>query len=1326
MQRSFLPRRLSYSEQSEIRTVANDGLLGFKQPLVILGDAGMGKTRLMNWLGEQPGFRFVTARRLLNDSDARSLLGHDTGLVIDALDEVAAQAEGDAVDHVLRKVSSLGQPRFIVSCRAADWRSATGKVAIGELYDEPPLELYLDPLDSDQAREFLAANARIGAQRSSRIVEGLVQRGFGNWLGNPQTLLMLEPLLEESEPPETTAMLFEQYVERVWNEHNERKAQSALNTSSRDEVLDALGAGFAALILTGKTGLYRGAAANAGQSEIPIAELKAIPHGDAIERFASSRLVKSEGDCLTYQHRRIGEYLGARWLVRHANSPSRRRRLLTMFRSTSGLVPAYLRGLHAWLAWHDEELAQEVVDADPMGVIEYGDADGLSARQGRRLLNSLQALVERNPLFRGWGELRARGLIQASTADEVRKIILDRDRPFSLRLTLVEQLDSVEAVEAFRAELVQILNDERFEIGIRRRAGDLLSDHDPHVEWSSQLEALRERSTSDSIRLAAELITRVGLDKFPDQLIIEIVAADAGLTLCPVPRETNADRAGQFYVLESTLRDDRLEHFLDLLSAFVRPLIATDPGIEFNEFVDFAYELILRRLNGEPVEPRKLWSWVEPYEDHHGFRRETRDRISTWLREHDDVRRGIQAYVLLEREGQKTVWERAWRMIDAIPGLAPTHADAIILLSRLDAADKGDVRWRDLVQMVPHDGEVGADVREAARPFALGDHDSTEWLASLAARAKPEWQVRQEKRALREADERQKRWAEHRKSFGEARNKLRAGDAKALVSPAQAYLGLFSDVEAENGPASRISVWLGEELLADVLAGFRSFLLEDPSKPTAEDIAKSYVHDRHWHAAYIIIAALAEHAKTDPTFESVPKDRLIAGGLELEHQRFRDIDHESLAKSVQTALRNNPRDYERYLRLLVEPGLAARRTHVSGLYSAMRDPPDPDFANTLARDWIVRFPRLAAEPEEELIDRLIRAGDVEFLSAVAARRKRNKLDERRRRNWQAVRLLTNFDEEQNRQHGVGARDPDFLWVLRARFGGGRHRGSAAPLPLPLAAWIVSEFRKSFPSTYHPVGSSTGDTNAWDAADYLRHLINLIGEDVSDDGIELLNRLLEVSDGYSEHLRVVAAEQAAKRADQDHSTPSIAEIAAIVNGGPPRSPSDLQTVVVEELDRIQALVRSDDVDSWTGFYANASALQPNHEEECSNYLINLLRQNGYGLRFDPEPHLAADRQGDIGCSFEGLWIPIEAKGQWHPKLWVAADEQLHGQQASDHRAAGRGIYVVYWFGSRGKPLTRAPAAFQNPASPEELERRLAEHSSAARSGRVVIKVLDVAR
>ncbi|WP_156029709.1 NACHT domain-containing protein [Sphingomonas sp. URHD0057] len=1298
------------------------------QPLVIVGDAGMGKTRLLQWLGDQPGFRFVTARQLLNHPKPRDLLGNAGTLVIDALDEVAGQNDGDAVDFVLRKVGELDRPRFVLSCRVADWRSATGLTAITELYEDSPLELYLDPLDSEQAREFLSGNPKIGAERARQVADQLAARGFSEWLGNPQTLLMLEPLLEDGEPPASTAALFEQYVDRVWKEHSEKKAQTALNASNRDEVLDALGAAFAALILANKTGVYRGSAANARESDLPLAEVAKLPGAAKLDQFAASRLLRIDHDRLSYQHRRIGEYLGAQWLAKRSDTPRKRQRLLSLFRSTNNLVPAHLRGLHAWLAWHDHELANDVFRADPMGVIEYGDADTLTSKQACALLASLERLSERNPRFRGWGEYRARGLVQLSTFAAIRKILADKSRPFNLRMTLIEQLDSAELAAEFSDQLVALLRDESVEYAIRYRSGEVLSKHDTELDWPAEIEALRVGAKADSVRLAAELLAPVGLDKFSDQLIVETLLADAGLTICAIPREKVPDRAARFFIVKRNLPSDRAEGVLDCLSAFATTLIPRDGGIEHNELIDFAYELVLDRLALGPIEPKKLWSWLEPYEELHGYSRDNRDRLSAWLKDHDVERRAIQRYVLLERPGKKTVWERAWRLVDVMPGLAPTHSDAVELLGRLDASKQDNGRWRDLVNIVRHDGEIGAEVRDAAKPFAEGDPDAAKWLAEIATPAKPEWQIRQEQRQARQTRERKKKWAEHRQHFAEHRDAIRAGDANFLLSPAQAYLGLFSDIERDGPPIDRVRLWLGDDLSDDVLVGLDAFLHADISKPTPEEISASYVAGRHWRAAHIIVVALAEHEKAHGNFAGVPVDRLVAGRLELEQHGFGRIDGSQLPAQLDAALRATPGAYERYLRLLVEPSLRSRRTYVPGLYQVMRTPLDSGLADSLASEWLSVFPRVAGEVEEELIDRLIRAGEFEKLQAVATRRARNKLDERRSRDWRAVRLLTDFEKESALARGVATQDRDFLWTLRARFGGRRDSDGIRILPVRLAAWIVREFRAAFPLVGHPTGVSSGDTNPWDASDYLAHLIGRIGEEVSDEAIALLSGLMAIDDSYTEYLRSVSAEQASKRADQDHQSPSIDDIKAIVNDGPPRFVEDLQRVVVEELDRVQSTVRADDVDSWKGFYAdtNPSKLQPKHEEDCSDYLITLLRQNRYGLEFTPEPHLAADREGDIGCSIGGLWLPIEAKGQWNPDLWTAADNQLQAQQSCDHRAANRGIYLVYWFGVRGKRLTKPPNGISFPNSPAELEQALTENSAAAQSGRIIVKVLDVSR
>jgi len=119
MSKLIRPRRLWYERKGEIVQLDESELFKRPEPLVILGEAGMGKTELTERLRRQDGRAGCTARRWLRRG-ARSLLGNATTLVIDALDEVGTKAEGDAVDLVLEKLGEAGFPHFVLTCRVAD------------------------------------------------------------------------------------------------------------------------------------------------------------------------------------------------------------------------------------------------------------------------------------------------------------------------------------------------------------------------------------------------------------------------------------------------------------------------------------------------------------------------------------------------------------------------------------------------------------------------------------------------------------------------------------------------------------------------------------------------------------------------------------------------------------------------------------------------------------------------------------------------------------------------------------------------------------------------------------------------------------------------------------------------------------------------------------------------------------------------------------------------------------------------------------------------------------------------------------------------------
>ena len=130
MEHSYIKRTLWYEEkkdgQAQKIEIDQADLLTQTQPLIVLGEAGMGKTQLLLQLGQQPGYKYCTAKQLIARSRPQRLLSFDTHtLVIDALDEAPAHQQHDAVTEVLKKLDELDYPRFILSCRVAEWHGAT-------------------------------------------------------------------------------------------------------------------------------------------------------------------------------------------------------------------------------------------------------------------------------------------------------------------------------------------------------------------------------------------------------------------------------------------------------------------------------------------------------------------------------------------------------------------------------------------------------------------------------------------------------------------------------------------------------------------------------------------------------------------------------------------------------------------------------------------------------------------------------------------------------------------------------------------------------------------------------------------------------------------------------------------------------------------------------------------------------------------------------------------------------------------------------------------------------------------------------------------------
>ena len=604
------------------------------------------------------------------------------------------------------------------------------------------------------------------------------------------------------------------------------------------------------------------------------------------------------------------------------------------------------------------------------------------------------------------------------------------------------------------------------------------------------------------------------------------------------------------------------------------------------------------------------------------------------------------------------------------------------------------------------------------------DKELGAFYSEMSTVSVPKWQIEEEQRKAKYEKKRQKRFAEHRVSFKRDLKEIRRGELKHLFNPAQAYLGKFSDITAET-PRERLVQWLGTEIAQGVCEGFIQSL-NHADLPSVAQIVKSHTEGRVFFAEYVMFCGIAEMLAQGQDISTVNPDVLMAA-LVAWHQWPDLYERElgvDLGQSIADLLLVDEKASENFLKVLLSPKIESGNSHVSGLYRFARDERLKAITAKLALDWLENSPKMAFAVECELADLILDQSPYEEVARLVHQKlMKKKVKKQQRELWLSVGFFVCFDKVAAKISSIAKSNKKFLFDIRNRV------PRDFKLSVAQCDFLIRQFSTRWKRTSHPEGGWSGNTNPWDATDYIINVITTLGNRPDKEATEALNLLVtDGSDTYRDFCLHNLAQQRRLLRDSFYTPLGIEHLVNVVDLKLPETVDDLKQYILDKLEQLEKRLRGSDVDSLSVFYTDKG--RPRSENKCRDRLIDFLKgciPDEFAIM--PEIQMPLGKRVDIDIFHKGIGIPIEIKGQWHSELWNAPVTQLDGLYSRDWRADGRGIFLVLWFGNMpgsGKQLCKHPDSLPKPQTPKQLQELLEQTIPEDRKSFIGVVVLDLSK
>lgn len=310
--------------------------------IVVLGAPGLGKTTVFEEFSKkESNAMFVRIGELLAATDVD--VYKNKILYLDGLDEQRSKSNGQGVmDALVSKLRFISPVKVRISCRTAEWHGTQDISSISDIFPTNQLyQLALQSIPAKQLTDLLSDNF------DSNFLKGAQERNLDGFLNNPGDFFLLKEFYEEEmDWPKTRTELMEgachALLKEVNSDHSE--ADDLVNNVSLLRASEYL---FAIMMLSGVDGI---ATKRLNSSKV-FPAIHQLDEDLTCMRIASkhSLFKPIENGRIESRHRKISEYMAARYLTRRVKDGLSLRRLMTLLTGLDGKTAPDLRGVYAWL-----------------------------------------------------------------------------------------------------------------------------------------------------------------------------------------------------------------------------------------------------------------------------------------------------------------------------------------------------------------------------------------------------------------------------------------------------------------------------------------------------------------------------------------------------------------------------------------------------------------------------------------------------------------------------------------------------------------------------------------------------------------------------------------------------------------------------------------------------------------------------------------------------------------------------------------------------------------------------------------------------------------